>query len=207
MLILILPYTNKLYAQAQIELPKEIRVEVNDIEKNLTAGWIDSLIDDAYSGAIHYKILGAKRFEYYITTHIQIPQILSIDEVLRQIVIYYALLPDEDAREREILNIFQYFESTIGEPAIKANYSSDGEFDINIYRWSKVPIPDPPIPEDKDLFNQIIQSSFKDVQSLGEVPDQVFEKVAVKNNLSIERIKIIYQNTILWQVSTHIARK
>lgn len=193
-----------LFAQSSIDLPVEIKIDINDSEKFLSIGWIDSLADEALNWSIRYKIVGAKRSTYYILSHIQIPQILTFEEVLRQIVIYYALLPNEDEREKEILNIFPYFESTEDKPAIRVHYTSLGEYDIELNYWNRVPAPDPPIPEDKDIFNQVLQLAFNGVQSLGDVPDRVFEEIAKKNDLSVERIRNIYQNTILWQVSSQI---
>jgi len=204
-LLLSLVISNQiLIAQPQIELPTKITMEVNGAELFLTSGWIDSLVDDAYAGMIHYKIVGAKRSNRYITTQIQIPQILSLNDVLRQIVYYYALLPNEDSREAEVLTIFPYFESTEENPALRSHYISEGEYDVELFRWNQVPVPNQPIPEDKYIFNQILQTSFDGLQSLGDVPDKVFKKVATKNDLSVEQVRIIYQNIILWNVGSQI---
>ena len=206
LLIYLLISTQIVFGQTQVEVPKEIKIEINNDEKILTEGWLDSLYDDAYSGEIHYKILGAKRFEYFITTNLQIPQILSLDDALRQIIIYYSLLPGEDARDRELVHVFQFFEPTTSDPAIRAKCHAEGEFEFEISRWNQVPIPSAPIPEDKDIYNQIVQTSFKNVQTFGEVPEKVFKKIALENNLEVERVKIIYQNTLLWKVSTQISK-
>jgi len=191
-------------AQNQIVLPTEIKIKANDSDFQLTSGWIDSLVDDAFSGTIHYKIISAKSADNYINTQIQLPQILSVHDILRQIVIYYALLPNNEMREKEILNIYPFFESTEGDPALRCLYMDEGEYDVEIERWIQVPVPSQPIIEDRDIFNQILQTAFKGVQSLGDVPDKVFEQVAIKNNISVERTKIIYQNTILWQIGSQI---
>jgi hypothetical protein len=191
-------------AQTQIDLPREIKLEVNGSELSFTSDWIDSLVDEAYAGMIHYKIVGAKRSDYYITTQIQIPQILTLNDVMRQIVLYYSLLPNEESREAEILTIFPYFESTDGKPALKTHYDSEGEYDIELFHWNTVPIPNQPIPEHKYIVNQILQTSFSGVQSLGDVPDTVFEEVANENDLTVEQTRIIYQNTILWKVGNQI---
>jgi hypothetical protein len=204
LLVIVFTFSCSYVVQAQIVLPKEIKIELNDSAYPLTSGWIDSLVNDAFTGMIHYKIVGAKRAQYYIYTQIQLPQILSLHEVLRQIILYYALLPNNQVREKEILNIFPFFESTEGDPAVRCIYIDEGEYDIDVRRWNKIPIPSQPIIEDRDIFNQILQAAFNDVQSLGDVTDKVFEKVALDNNLPVERTKIIYQNTILWQVGSQI---
>jgi hypothetical protein len=187
-------------AQPVVELPKEINIKINGIELTLTSGWIDSLVDAAYDGKIYYKIIGAKKSQYYVTTVVQIPQILDLNDVLRQIILYYSLLQNETSREGEILTIYPYFKSMTEDPSLKVQYNSKGKYEINLLRWNPVSVPDQPIPEHKYIFNQIIQTSFSGLQSLGDVPDEVFQEIAEKNNLSTEQVRRIYQNTILWQV-------
>jgi len=196
-----------LRAQDEIKLPHEILLTVNGSELPLTDGWIDSLIDDAFGVKIYYKIVGASRKESSVITDIQIPQILSINDVYQQIVLYYTILPDENSREREVLNIYPYFESTEKEPALRCQYFSEGKYEINVEYWYRIPIPDQPIPEDKDIYNQILQISFHEVQSLGDISDDIFGKVAIKNGLSLQRVREIYQNTILWQLGDQIYSK
>jgi hypothetical protein len=203
-IFLVLSIIQILFAQSPIKLPSEISIEINDSERFLSTSWIDTLADDAINWSICYKIVGAKRSTHYILSNIQIPQILTLDDVLRQIVIYYALLPNEDEREKEILSIFPYFESIEGLPAIRVHYMSHGKYDIELNYWNRVSVPDPPIPEDKYIFNQVLQLAFNGIQSLGDVPDSVFKEVATKNNLSMERIRNIYQNTILWQTGCQL---
>ena len=196
-----------LRAQVEIKLPNEILLTVNGSELSLSQSWIDSLVDVASGANIYYKIVGAFKKESSVITVIQIPQILSINEVYRQIVLYYTILSDEESRQRELLNIYPYFESTGKDPAIRCQYFSDGKYEIVVEYWHRVPVPDQPIPEDKDIHNQILQISFHEVQSLGDISDDVFEKVAIKNDLSVQRIQEIYQNTILWQLGTQIYSK
>ncbi len=203
-LLLILLFAGTLWAQPEIELPANINLTINESEFFLSTAWIDSLVDDALSGNIHYKIIGAKRSERYILTNVQIPQILTLNEVLRQIVIYYSLIAAETDREKEILNIYPYFNTPEGKSALTAQYISEGHFKIELNRWETVPFPDQPIPEDKDIFNQILQTAFNGTQSLGDVSDTVFEKVAETNNMTIGQVRSIYQKTVLWQIGSQI---
>ena len=113
-----------LRAQVEIKLPNEILLTVNGSELSLSQSWIDSLVDVASGANIYYKIVGAFRKESSVITVIQIPQILSINEVYRQIVLYYTILSDEESRQRELLNIYPYFESTGKDPAIRCQYFS-----------------------------------------------------------------------------------
>ncbi len=203
-LFLVFILTLSLKAQPDIDLPSETQLIVNGSDIPLTSGWIDSLVDDAFAGKICYKIVGASRAEFSVTTQVQLPQILTLNEVYRQIVLYYIMLPDEDIREREFLNIYPYFESTEGEPALRCQYIPEGKYHIEVQRWNQIPVPAQPIIEDREIYNQILQISFHELQSFGDISDNVFEKVAIKNKLPIERIREIYQNTILWQLGCQL---
>ena len=204
LMFFILLLNSSIQSQSGIDLPNKIQIFVNGSEISLTESWIDSLVNDAIERTIFYKIVGAARANSLVTTQVQIPQFFSLKEVYRQVVLYYTFLQDEDTRESEILNIYPYFESTNTKPAIRCRYVSKRKYDIEIEYWHQIPIPDQPRVEDRDIFNQILQISFHEVESIGDVSNDVFEKVAEKNKLPVERVKTIYQNTILWQLGNQI---
>ena len=191
-------------AQTDIKRAGEIQITVNESELPLTPGWIDTMVNDAAGMKIYYKIVGVSRKNYTVTTLLQIPQILSLKEVYEQIVLYYKLLPDEESRVEENLIILPYFESTDRDPALKCQYLSGGKFIIGFKHWNQVPVPEQPIVEHRDIFNQLLQISFNEVHSFGDISEDVFEKVAKKNNLPVEQVKEIYQKTILWQLGSQI---
>jgi hypothetical protein len=193
-----------LRAQLNISLPEEIRLIVNGSVFNQTPDWMDSLNSDAAAGKIYYNIIGANSKESTVITQIQVPQILSLNAVFRQIILYYSLLQDEKNRQMEQLHVYPYFESSNSQPAIICRYTPEGTYHIDVNAWNRVPVPPQPIVENRDIFNQILQVSFEDIQSIGDVSNSVFEKVAAKNHLSVKRIKEIYQNTILWQLGSQI---
>ena len=191
-------------AQTGLGLPDKIQLVVNGSEIIPRQSWIDSLVDEANNRKIFYKIISAFRANASVTAQIQIPQIFSLNEVYRQIVLYYSFIREEELREKEFLSVYPYFGSTEEDPAIRCQYISEGRYQIDIEYWNRIPIPDKPKVEDRDIFNQILQISLHEVQSMGDVSDDIFEKVAEKNKLSIERVKIIYQNSILWQLGSQI---
>jgi len=194
-------------SQPSIHIPEEITLVVNGSILPQPSVWTDSLLDNALAGKIYYKIIGANSKGTTVITQVQIPQILSLNDVFRQIIFYYGVLPDEHSREKERLHIFPYFENTGEEPALKCHYTAGGSYHIDVEKWDQVPVPPQPIVEDRDIFNQILQISFQEVQSIGDVSESVFEKVAKQNKLSVERIRDIYQTTILWQLGEKIHPK
>jgi hypothetical protein len=186
-------------AQMEIHLPSEINLTVNHVPLPLSQGWEDSLIDEAMSDKIRYKIVGAWGNDTQVTTLIQLPQILSINQVYRQVVLYYSLIEDKIEREREYLRIYPYFVSPDSEPSLTCYYRSDGQYYIDVEDWEQVAIPPGPTPEERHIFNQIIQASFHGVQSFTDITEEIFNKIALQNNLSVEYVEKIYINTILWQ--------
>jgi hypothetical protein len=89
-------------AQLVIELSQEVHLSVNDMDIDFSDLWLDSLIHDAQSGKIVYKIVYANCSNSKIITKIQLPQTLPLDKVYRQIVLYYSLLRNEEDRESQI---------------------------------------------------------------------------------------------------------
>ncbi len=197
-LVLSLPIFPAL-AQMEIQLPTEINLTVNQVLLPLSQGWQDSLIDEANSDKIRYKIVGAWGKDSQVTTLIQVPQILSIDQVYRQVVLYYSLIKDEIEREREFLRIYPYFVSPDSEPSLTCYYRSEGQYYFDVKDWEQVAIPPGPTPEEGHIFNQIIQASFHGVQSFTDVTEEILNKIALQNNLSGKYVEKIYTNTILWQ--------
>jgi len=165
----------------------------------MSQGWQDSLIDEANSDKIRYKIVGAWGRDTQVTTFIQLPQILSIDQVYRQVVLYYSLIKGEIEREREFLRIYPYFVSPDSKPSLTCYYQSEGQYYFDVKDWEQVVIPPGPTPEERHIFNQIIQASFHGVQSFTDIAEEIFRKIALQNNLSVEYVEKIYKNTILWQ--------
>jgi hypothetical protein len=161
--------------------------------------WLDSLIHDAQSGKIVYKIVYANCSNSKITTKIQLPQTLPLDKVYRQIVLYYSLLRNEEDREKEEVQVYPYFTSLASEPNIVCSYKSGGRYFIHIESWIQIPIPRGPGPEERAIFNQIIQVSIQQIQAFSHISDEVFEEIAHLNNMPTNVVKEIYQNTILWQ--------
>ena len=186
-------------AQMEIHIPSEINLTVNRVQLPMSQEWLDSLIDEANSDKIRYKIVGAWGKDTQVTTLIQLPQILSLDQVYRQVILYYSLLDGEIEREREFLRIYPYFVSPDSKPSLTCYYQSEGQYYFDVIDWEQVAIPPGPTPEERHIFNQIMQASFHGVQSFTDISEEIFKKIALQHNLPVEYIEKIYKNTILWQ--------
>ena len=199
-LILLILLNSSLVAQPEIVMPTEINLIVNGEPISVTDGWMDTLSNEALSGKFCFKIVSASRHDKSVTTYIQLPQILAATELYRQLVLYYSLIPEEDEREREYLRVFPYFNAIDGSPNLTCSYESKGKFMIKFNKWEQVPPPSQPSLEEQEVFNQIVQASFNKIQTFGSISDEIFDEIALRNNLSSSRVKEIYQNTILWQM-------
>jgi hypothetical protein len=192
-----------LQAQLEINLPKDLNIIVDESDLPLSAGWLDSLSDEALSGKIRYKIVGASSIEGKVTTKIHIPQILSLGEVFRQVVLYYSMINNEHERENETLYVYPYFIFIENTPSLMCRYESEANFYFEINNWDRVPIPPQPTLEEKDVFNQVLQASFNNIQKFSSIDEKIFRKIALQNDLSVARVRQIYQNTILWQLAEY----
>jgi hypothetical protein len=190
-----------LLAQIKIDLPSELMIHVNDTTMEISVGWIDSLVAEAEEGKIRYKIVQAYGDGREVITSLKIPQILSLKEIARQIVFYYSLMNSDYEREKETVAIYPYFKSIQQRAYITCTYRAGGNYYITVRNWKTVSIPPTPKPEDRYIFNQILKETFDDIQHFGSIPDEIFSKIALRNQLSAQEVKTIYEKTILWQLS------
>lgn len=198
-LILFIPLL--LMAQISIDLPSEITVSINGEKLQLTSGWRDSLLAEADKGYLKYEIISAYRFNSQIETRINIPQFFSLPQVYRQIIFYYAMLSDEKARVSERIQVYPFFAPISETALISCLYNSPGKYELTVDHWPTSAIPGPPSPEEKYLYNQLIESVMNEIPESGDIPEDIFEKVARENGIPPGRLREIYQNVKLWYMA------
>ena len=190
-----------LKAQLEVNLPPNVTIFINDTLFTPPLEWNENLIRIARSSKIQYKIVAFRRDNKNIFTKLKVPQILNLHAVIQQVIIYYSLLNNEEDRENEEIMIYPYFSSVDTLASIRCSYQQNGNFYFEVSSWITIPIPSRPKPEEKEIFNQILDSSFQHVHRFGDISKEIFDKVAQKNKMSSEDVKKIYQNIILWQLS------
>jgi hypothetical protein len=188
-------------AQIEVKLPSELYIYVNNIEFDPTEAWNDSLISEARNAHIKYEIATTFRNFSVVTTRIRIPQFYTIPEVMRQIIIYYYMLNDETERKNETVYIYPFFIDIHKQPAIICTYEPQNKINMTVSGWQTVPRPEQPIPEHKFLYNQLIEADLKELTSRDNIPDEIYEKVAAENAISVDELRKIYQSVKLWQLS------
>jgi hypothetical protein len=179
----------------------QISVVVNDSPFPLSSSWIDSITTDLESAVILYKITGAQSDGVSVTTRIRLPQVLTLKEVVKQIILYYKLLDNEDERRNEELFIYPYFVGVNSLPYLRVHYTAMNTISVQLREWQTITRPPAPNPEECDIYNQIIEDSFRDVQEYQNIPDETFRKIAKKNNIPMESVIRIYKNVFLWQLT------
>jgi len=200
--IILFLYIN-LSAQSLVELPQKITLIIDDKKFDYNESWLDSLANEAINQRFCFKIAGVSSTKRFTTSHIQLPQILSLREIYRQIILYYALIPAENLRKKEKVLVFPYFKSRHGDPSLIARYKEEGTFEIEVLNWGQVPVPTVPGHRDMRVFNQVLHISFKDIQSFSDLSEDIFEEVAILNHLTNRQVMNIYKNTTLWQYSRY----
>ena len=189
------------WAQPIVQLPREVHIVVNEVSFMPSDSWVDSLIDQAHNLDIKYEIVNTIHSGIHVTTKIRMPQVLTFPAVMHQIVIYYALLSDKPARVREKLLIYPYFYPLQNKPVVICSYSEAGIYEITDLNWKTIPVPPAPGPEEKYIYNQIIEKTLENLDIINDIPDVVLEQVAAENKRSVSEIKTIYQNIQLWQMA------
>ena len=133
-----------------------------------------------------------------MTTKIRIPQVLPLSSVIQQIILYYSILSDEDSKEVEILQIFPYFCPLQIPPAISCVYSTTNGYVISVDSWNPVPVPPAPGPEEKFIYNQVVEKALANPDIIDDIPDEIFQAVARENNRKATEVRSIYEKVQLW---------
>jgi len=200
-LLTIILLTSALYSRPILNIPGPISITQNDSSYSPCTEFLDSLVMLHDKNAFYYNIAGVHRDEYKIFTILRLPESLYLQDVIKQTILYYNFLPDENIRQEEELHIFPLFKDLNDPPALIARYNGKGKFDFTIYHWMRVPVPSAPSPEEKSLYNEVLNLAFKSSNSLDNIDRDIFANVAAKHRISIEQLTRLYQRILLWQRS------
>jgi len=187
--------------QLESKLPDNIVIIENGLEKVIGKNWhaeLTSLIDRA---DYKYQIVAVRKADNAVVTKIKVPQFLSIEELQKQVILYYSLVEEERIRETETVFIYPYFVSEADTPAIICSFKSPGRYNFSVSQWQQIPFPNEPTLDEKEIFNQILNLGFAETQLFSEISDNIFKTVAQKNKTEVSVIKKIYKKVMLWQLS------
>jgi len=192
---------NSILSQPEIILPAEVNIIINDSVFDPSESSTDSLISEAQSGYLRYEIASTYRQSLKIQTKVRIPQIFTISQVIRQIVFYYGLLSDENARKTEELWIYPFFSDLDKEPAAICTCLKNGWFELKLNEWTTINVSKIPSPEEKYLYNQLVDSAMTEFGDRDGISDGIFKIVAKENDISIEKLQKIYEAVKLWMLA------
>lgn len=193
-------FTFFISAQITISVEEDFNVFLNDSSIELSPSWLDSLKHEARHGKIHYQIAGYKTSKRSISTKLRLPQILTLNQVLRQTILYYSLLETEKEKEKEILFIYPFFSNDSEQEFIRCKYlKSTYYFYVN--RWEVLPKPSQPTPEEKFIYNQILKNAMQNTMIFGELSEDIFKEVSILQNKPTSEIHRIYEKVVLWNAS------
>jgi len=188
-------------SQPEIILPAEVNIIINDSVFDPSESWTDSLISEAQSGYLRYEIASTFRHSLKIQTKVRIPQFFTFSQVIRQIVFYYGLLSDENARKAEELWIYPFFSDLDEEPAAICTCLKNGWFELKLNDWTTINVSKIPSPEEKYLYNQLVDSAMTEFGDRDGISDGIFKVVAKENDISIEKLQKIYEAVKLWMLA------
>jgi len=87
------------------------------------------------------------------------------------------------------------------EPSVICNCIKNGWYQIRLNSWDTINISTIPGPEEKYLYNQLVDSAMTEFGDHDGISDEIFESVAAKNNISVNKLKKTYQTVKLWILS------
>jgi hypothetical protein len=177
-----------------------ISVFINGDAYPISAAWVDSAQSQSELMTIRYNITGAHSYGSEVTTMIRLPQVLTVQQVIEQVLLYYFMLEEETLKNNEQLYIYPYFTDQAQQPAIRVRYLS-GTLKVDLKEWKTVRRPKLPTPEEREIYNQIIEDFFNEIQEYNSMSNDRFQKIAQKNNIPVERVRKIYEDVILWNLT------
>jgi hypothetical protein len=186
------------YAQPEIILPSDINILINDSIFEPSESWTDSLINEAGSGYVRYEIASTYRNSNQVRTRIRVPQFFPFSQVIRQVIIYHGLINDEESSQSEELLIYPFFSDLDKKPAATCTFIKNGWYQFKLDTWSTIPLPEIPTPEEKYLYNQLMDSVMTEFGDRDGISEDAFEAVAKSNNISTQTLKNVYKTVKMW---------
>ncbi|MEJ2543047.1 MAG: hypothetical protein P8Y99_03175 [Calditrichaceae bacterium] len=188
------------YSQTDHTFFQNLKLTVNDSSYYPDSTFIYDILQKVQKNKINYTISGVLFNGNIIETKIKIPQTFMRADVIKQIVLYYYLLDDDD-RKKEYIEIYPFFKPLKNRPWIVAKYQASGEINIWINQWNSIALPKKPSSFEAEIYNQVIDLSYKQSGLFDTVDVKILEQVAKKNDLHISIVEEIYQKVLLWQKS------
>ena len=189
--------TSLVFAEIQSSLKNEIKVVVNDSIMEFSRSWYDSLVIESNQNNLCYQISGYQTSNVSTTAKLKIPQTLKLSQIIRQVIIYYDMLQNENERRKEKLLLYPFF-SDISKPEFIKCYYSDNTYYIVVKKWKTIPIPAQLTPEERFIYNEVLQSALQNTLEFGELSEAVFEEVSLNQKKPKDEIHKIYEKVVLW---------
>lgn len=189
-----------LFGQIEIKLPENVQVQVDDLSLHFNEDWFDSLHYEADQNIFLYRIATCLKRNYKITTKIQLPQTLKINQVIRQVILYYSLLDTEKEKIKENLWIYPLFQDLNNSASIKCSYA-DNIYNFKIINWETIPVPAEPTPEEKHLYNQILKTKMEQHLNFKSSSKVLFQEFAQISSIPVKKVERVYQKVYLWKNS------
>ncbi len=198
-LILLIP--GRAQETPTLTLSDHMQIIVNDSSRNIKPNLIDSIKNHFTMSDIRFSIVRSESKNGKNITTIRIPQTHELNQVLIQLIIYYGLCPTEAEKAKEEVRVYPYFYSIHDKPFIISHYKKNGRLTVRLYSWETTPVPPEPLPEEKQIFNDLMNYHISSISSLDDIDEKMIELFARSKSMPTTYVKSIYQNILLWQLS------
>lgn len=189
------------YPQIDNDFLYDLKISINDSTFIPDSIFTKEILSKAENGKINYTICGMAFSNHMARTRVKIPQTFDQDNVIRQCVLYFYLLNNNEDRNREYLEVYPFFEPLTNRPYVIVRYQNDGILKINFREWDIIQVPSKPTSIEAEIYNQVIELSYHKISVFDTVDVKIFEKVAIKNDLNVSIVINIYKKVLLWQKS------
>ena len=189
-----------LFAQSKIVIPEDLEVEVINYDFEKSSRWFDSLRFEAKNNIVVFELGACHIIENFILTRLRVPQTLNVEQVIRQVILYYSA-HDPDTRRIERVLVYPFFTPISGPPFMSCELKNEDIFNFIYRKWHTVSIQKEPTDVDSLIYADIIRLSSEEIHKFGSMPDEIISQIAKKNELPFAAVRSIYQYITLWNSS------
>lgn len=189
------------YSQTDYTFFQNLQLAVNDSVYSPDSTFNDDIIQKVNNNKINYTISSVLFNEGITETKIKIPQTFTRDDVIKQCVLYYYLLDNENDRKKEYLEVYPFFVDLKSRPWILVKYKNTEVLNIWIHKWESIPSVKKPSSIEAEIYNQVIDLSYQQSGVFDSINVEVYEQIAKNNDLDKSVVQDIYKKVLLWQKS------
>jgi hypothetical protein len=188
------------FAQLKIGPTSAIKIEAINFDFSVDSTWFDSLRYEANNNIFVFELASSCKVNNLILTRLRIPQVLTEEQVMRQVILYYAAHPTNIRKIEQVL-VYPFFTAINQPPFLSCELNKNNIYTFVFRKWRTVIVKTEPTDVDFFIYDQIIKLASEKIYKFGSMPEEIITEIANQYHLSFSDVQTIYEYVILWEKS------